>query len=386
MSELDVIGALTGTDKSSSVGMAWDYLRHYEQLFAPWRHADINMIEIGVALGSSLAAWEQYFDRARLVGIDVNPQCKALQRDRVAIYIGSQDDPELLHRVATDFPPTIVIEDGSHIAHHMIASFERLFPALAPGGYYVFEDLSLHFAESAKRFEDPKFHQGHADTHIYDYLNKFIRARAACVDVPENTFGFTRYAFEHIDSITVAAGFIAVRKKAARNLEQEVATFEQLLARGTGGPVAAQRFAEFLLQHGIHLERAAALLRDNITAQPADEAQWRTLLNVQLKLGWLDDAAEAASHLVQFSPGNISYWDQLANIQRRRSRPELELTAVRRLTELQPASAGMFLRLSELQSAVGDLPAARAAARRASQLEPDNAFFGSRAAELDAAA
>jgi hypothetical protein len=30
----------------------------------------------------------------------------------------------------------------------MIASFEVLFPMLAPGGVYVFEDLAIHFDDS----------------------------------------------------------------------------------------------------------------------------------------------------------------------------------------------------------------------------------------------
>jgi hypothetical protein len=32
MSELDVIGTINGTDKSSVHSYAWDYLRHYEKL------------------------------------------------------------------------------------------------------------------------------------------------------------------------------------------------------------------------------------------------------------------------------------------------------------------------------------------------------------------
>jgi hypothetical protein len=54
MSELDVIGVMEGTDKSSVVGLACDYLRHYDELFQKWRRDDINIIEIGVLGGASL--------------------------------------------------------------------------------------------------------------------------------------------------------------------------------------------------------------------------------------------------------------------------------------------------------------------------------------------
>jgi hypothetical protein len=218
MGELDAIGAITGTDKSSSVSWGWDYLRHYEELFSKWRHSQINLIEIGVANGSSLSAWERYFDRATFVGIDVNPDCQRYGQGRVFVRIGSQDDPGFLHRVAAEFPPTIIIDDGSHIAHHMISAFEVLFPTLQPGGVYIFEDLAFHFEESPRPFQGAAAHQGLSQIHIYDYLNKFIRARAACLDKPDNTWGFERYAAEQIDSITVAGGFISLRKRAIREM------------------------------------------------------------------------------------------------------------------------------------------------------------------------
>lgn len=134
MSELDVLGALNGTDKSSSVSFAWDYLRHYEELFGRWRHSEINVIEIGVLDGSSLRMWLQFFDLAKIIGIDIEPECRKFAQGRAVIKIGSQEDPGFLHGVAAEYPPTIVIDDGSHLAHHMIASFEALFPSLLPGG------------------------------------------------------------------------------------------------------------------------------------------------------------------------------------------------------------------------------------------------------------
>jgi tetratricopeptide (TPR) repeat protein len=385
MSELDVIGVLTGTDKSSSVSMAWDYLRHYEDLFSRWRYSDINLIEIGVAVGSSLAAWERYFDRAILVGVDVNPDCQVFARGRVHVRIGSQEDPGFLHGVAAEFPPTIVIDDGSHVAHQMIAAFEVLFPALRPGGYYIFEDLSLHFEESAMRFEDAKTHQGLADMHIFDYLNRFIRARTACVEVPAKSWGFERYAFEQIDSITVAGGFIAVRKKARRNVEQDIPFFEQELANTHDRATLGQRYAEYLLRHNTHLDRAASLLTEILGYLPENETNWRTLLNVLVTLRRLDEASHAANRLVELSPGNVAYWDQLANVERRRDRPDLEIIAVQRLTELQPATPGFHLRLSELHDGMGDHQAALAAARRASDLDPNNPHFRNRLAALAAA-
>jgi hypothetical protein len=93
---LDQIGAIEGTDKSSNISYGWDYLRHYEEWFALWCDQDINVIEIGVLNGSSIGVWLTYFSRAQIIGVDINPPCARLARERVRIKIGSQDDPDFL--------------------------------------------------------------------------------------------------------------------------------------------------------------------------------------------------------------------------------------------------------------------------------------------------
>jgi hypothetical protein len=384
MSELDVIGALTGTDKASSVSWCWDYLRHYEELFRPFRYQPINFIEIGVASGASLAAWTRYFDRAFFVGIDVNPECRRYANDRVAIRIGSQEDPAFLQSVSAAYPPTIVIDDGSHVAHHMIAAFETLFPALQPGGVYIFEDLAFHFNESARRFQDAKAHQGLSDMHIFDYLNKFMRARAAAVDVPDKTWGFDKYAYEHIDSVSVAGGFIAVRKKAPRDIENDMSLFENELYNGIGDRNdTAYRYAEYLIKHETNLDRAASLLPEILAAVPRDEPMMSSLLNLLIRLERFDEAANTAYKLVRIGANNARYWDQLAMIERRRNRPEAEAAALTSLAELQPQAAGHQHRLSHLHEQLGNHEAAVTAARKATELEPHIPDFRRRLAVLE---
>jgi len=302
----------------------------------------------------------------------------------VTIRIGSQEDPGFLHGVAAEFPPTIVIDDGSHVAHHMIASFQALFPALQPGGVYIFEDLAFHFNESARRFQDAKAHQGLADMPIFEYLNRFMRARAATVEVPDKSWGFDRYAFEHIDSVTVAGGFIAVRKKAPRDTETDISFFENELTNGYGNRnEAAYRYAEYLIKHEINLDRAASLLPEILAAEPRDEPMMSSLLNVLIRLENFDAAAETAYKLVRVNNNNASYWDQLAMIERRRNRPEQEAAALTRLAEMQPHAAGHHHRLSHLHDHLGNHQAALNAARRAHELEPQIADFRQRVVELE---
>src|SRR4051794_1124660 len=114
---LDTLGLRFGTDKSSA---GHDYLDRYDDLLAGLRHANINFIEIGVFNGQSLASWESYFTNATIIGIDVNPECQRFQGGRSRVMIGSQDDPAFLFDVARQYPPTVVLDDGSHNGHHVI--------------------------------------------------------------------------------------------------------------------------------------------------------------------------------------------------------------------------------------------------------------------------
>jgi hypothetical protein len=93
--------------------------------------------------------WKSYFSQATIVGVDIDPECQKYVTDRVVIETGSQVDFEFLERVVAKYPPTIVIDDGSHRAHHIRATFEYLFPHLLPGGVYAIEDIFLHLGPRA---------------------------------------------------------------------------------------------------------------------------------------------------------------------------------------------------------------------------------------------
>jgi hypothetical protein len=65
---------------------------------------------------------------------------------RVRILRGSQLDPDFLRRVCEERGPfDIIIDDGSHVPKHVVASFTMLFPKLADGGIYVIEDVQTAF-------------------------------------------------------------------------------------------------------------------------------------------------------------------------------------------------------------------------------------------------
>ena len=107
----------------------------------------LRVLEIGVQNGGSLQMWRRYFgSNAVIFGIDNNPLCKGFEEDGCQIRIGDQSDPVFLSKVISEMSGVdIVIDDGSHIASHQLASFRCLFPLLSSHGTYFCEDLHTSY-------------------------------------------------------------------------------------------------------------------------------------------------------------------------------------------------------------------------------------------------
>lgn len=117
---------------------------HYRDAFAPMRTEPITLLEIGIHRGGSLQMWRRYFRQGRIVGIDL--KLPDLQIPEVEMYIGDQSDRAFLASLVSRCGGfDIVIDDGSHVASHIAVSFDVLFDALRPGGWYVIEDLATSY-------------------------------------------------------------------------------------------------------------------------------------------------------------------------------------------------------------------------------------------------
>jgi hypothetical protein len=109
----------------------------------------MTLIEIGCGKGGSLQLWKQYLGPyARIVGLDIRPECKKFEEDQIYVRIGDQSDDGFLLSVIDEFGPAqIVIDDGSHQMKHIAASFRCLYPKIAPDGVYFVEDLHTAYWE-----------------------------------------------------------------------------------------------------------------------------------------------------------------------------------------------------------------------------------------------
>jgi hypothetical protein len=146
------LGRLFFAHEGREVHKWLQYLPAYDEQFGRFRQGfplpdgsrrPLRLLEIGVAQGGSLQLWRRYFGPdAVIFGIDIDPRVKAVDDTDLEVRIGSQVDPEFLRGVVAEMGGVdVVLDDGSHQAQHMRASFDVLFPLLSDGGLYAVEDL-----------------------------------------------------------------------------------------------------------------------------------------------------------------------------------------------------------------------------------------------------
>lgn len=123
------------TDKADN-----GYATFYEKIFAE-KHPK-SILEIGIRAGGSLLSWKSLFPDARIVGVDISPPHKIIQKEyaRLGIewYLVDATTPDLLTAIG-DGKFDLIVDDGSHFYKHQMQSFDLLKNRF--NHYYVIEDV-----------------------------------------------------------------------------------------------------------------------------------------------------------------------------------------------------------------------------------------------------
>jgi tetratricopeptide (TPR) repeat protein len=247
----------------------------------------------------------------------------------VAIEIGSQDDPELLQRLCADGAPTIVIDDGSHNDKHRIATFEYLFPRLAPGGIYVIEDFSVH-GET-----DPQ--SPHNGPDYFLDLGRICFSGGALKSSHSAPAELTAL----LDSATFFANAVALRRKhVSRDVSAALATADAYLPLRRRGAQAHENLAVYIMRNQGPIERAEAEVGKAIDAEGVTMSRLALRAEILLARHKIDEARATIAEAVT-----------------------LTTTAPR-----------VLLRLAKLQDGLGDLDGAIRSAEAAIALAPHVGF------------
>jgi len=357
--DLDIIGVIEGTDKSSAFSHSWDYLRDYQRLFEPWKDEPINLIEIGVRGGSSLKVWEAYFTRATIVGIDIHPGCARFANERTVIEIGSQDDPELLHRVLAQYPPTIFIDDGSHLGHHVIYTFEHAFPALRPGGLYIAEDLAFHMAPDADRWK------GESEIRASDYFLELAKLRLGRRFDFIPKWGTRRYLCDQIVEVVFLGGAAVIRKRHAPDVAAAIRIGGEYLRSHGAAAAGHSRLAEYIMRHGGSLEEAEQHARRAIELGGEKPDSILVLADVFVRRKRQNDALTLLERACKAHPDRLDLWRSRAAIEGELGRPMDAAAALKHAVSLRPNDPHIHLDLSSALQRAGNLEEALAVAKAA---------------------
>ncbi len=119
------------------------YFEIYERHLGCFRGQPINLVEIGVAGGGSIGTWRDYLGpQARIVGVDIDPECKRFEAPGIEVVIGDQGSAEFWSRFLRSHDRVdVVIDDGGHLPEQQVVTLEKLLPAIIPGGVYICEDI-----------------------------------------------------------------------------------------------------------------------------------------------------------------------------------------------------------------------------------------------------
>lgn len=142
-------------------GTAHSYLEIYEKIFSS-RRENISLLEIGVSKGYSLMLWKVFFINSKIIGLDINLSSLIFEPNGFEVYETDATDISKLNHILKDQTFDFIIDDGSHLLQHQVASFDVLFPRLKPGGVYFIEDI-VNIDQS--KFTISKLHQ---NIQIYD--------------------------------------------------------------------------------------------------------------------------------------------------------------------------------------------------------------------------
>ena len=299
---LDELGILRGTDKSS---LNHDYLRHYERILGHLRHEPITLLEIGVFHGGSLRMWEDYFTAGRIVGVDIATECIQYAGDRREIEIGSQADRNFLDELGRRRRPHVIIDDGSHMADHVLLTFRTLFPHLRAGGIYIIEDLHFHAGPGSGHW------RGASDAMPQDLMLRLARL----VSCPGTDGDSERALAQSIDSMEFFYGAAVIRKRSPQNRAEVMAKYD--LVEQANLPQVWTSYALHLFNNTGNLEQAIDCVKRALEIEPNNPVHHEILSIILEQASDLPGALRAAKLAAELNPADKRRWARFETLRDR---------------------------------------------------------------------
>ena len=194
------------------------YFQAYEELLDKYVGKEITFVEIGVLHGGSLFMWREYFGtKAKIIGIDLNPNAKKLEKDGFDIYIGSQSDKNFWKSFFDKVGNIdVLLDDGGHENHQQIITMSQTIPHIKDGGTLITEDTHTSYL---KKFGNPS---KYSFINYSKYLVDVINSRFPSDEIKKNNDFKNK-----IYSIIFFESMVALKIDAKKSIENTVLNNEK---------------------------------------------------------------------------------------------------------------------------------------------------------------
>lgn len=123
------------------------YFLAYETLLRKYVDREVTIVEVGIFNGGSLFMWRKFFGtKARIIGIDLNPDAREWEKHGFEIYIGDQSSntfwTELFEKIGK---VDVVIDDGGHTNRQQIVTSHYAIQNINDGGVLIVEDVHTNY-------------------------------------------------------------------------------------------------------------------------------------------------------------------------------------------------------------------------------------------------
>ena len=127
-----------------------NYFNIYDNLFNEYKNKNITFLEIGVFSGGSLFMWRNFFGKkAKIIGIDLNPESKRFEKYGFKIFIGDQSKESFWKKLFSKVGKVdLVLDDGGHTNYQQIITTNCCIPNIKDNGMLVVEDIHTSFIKN----------------------------------------------------------------------------------------------------------------------------------------------------------------------------------------------------------------------------------------------
>ena len=132
-----------------------NYFHIYDSLLNKYRNKKIKFVEIGVFSGGSLFMWKNFFGKkAKIIGVDLNPDINRFKKYGFNIEVGDQSDGKFWKKFFKKYGEVdIILDDGGHTNYQQILTLNNCIPFIKDNGILITEDV--HTSYIKKKWYNP---------------------------------------------------------------------------------------------------------------------------------------------------------------------------------------------------------------------------------------